>query len=321
MAGQGQCGALPAGAAGPLPQDRRRRSASPAPSRWRRARGWRTTSGCSMWRRKTPSSLARWATWSPASRNSRKQLERFHRNPLFRGIRYGNLWGRKFAEEAAKPEFIADLKLLARRGAGDGYGEPESGADRNHRADHRPCAPTACRAGPSAAGHSAAGCRRAARPTTPTCANSASVPQVYVKLSEILRRVDGKVIEDPAFYRARLDELYGIFGEDRVLYRQRLAEQRSVGAVPQGARDWCASISAARAAPRRKSISGRIRWRPIIGSNAKADSRRRVDRVYDANYDANQEPDMNRRQFLQASSSAVLAAELAAYADTPIPHG
>ena len=43
-------------------------------------------------------------------------------------------------------------------------------------------------------------------------------PQVYVKLSEIFRRIDGKVIEDPAFYRARLDELYGIFGEDRVLF-------------------------------------------------------------------------------------------------------
>ena len=90
-----------------------------------------------------------------------KQLERFHRNPLFRGIRYGNLWGRNFAEEAAKPAFLADLKLLARRGTRDGYGEPESGADRNHCADHRPCAPTACRAGPSAASHPAAGCRRA----------------------------------------------------------------------------------------------------------------------------------------------------------------
>ena len=33
-----------------------------------------------------------------------------------------------------------------------------------------------------------------------------------------MRRVDGKVIEDLAFYRARLDELYGIFGEDRVLF-------------------------------------------------------------------------------------------------------
>ena len=45
-----------------------------------------------------------------------KQLERFHRNPLFRGIRYGNLWGRNFAAESARGEFVADLKLLA--GAG-----------------------------------------------------------------------------------------------------------------------------------------------------------------------------------------------------------
>src|ERR1035438_1562005 len=45
-----------------------------------------------------------------------KQLERFHRNPLFLGIRYGNLWGRDFTAESARPEFIAGLKLLA--GAG-----------------------------------------------------------------------------------------------------------------------------------------------------------------------------------------------------------
>src|SRR5689334_11230391 len=42
-----------------------------------------------------------------------KQLERFHRNPLFRGIRYGNLWNRDLGAELAKPEFIAGLKLLA----------------------------------------------------------------------------------------------------------------------------------------------------------------------------------------------------------------
>ena len=42
--------------------------------------------------------------------------------------------------------------------------------------------------------------------------------QVYVKLSQIFRRVDGMVMEDPAYYRSRLNELYGIFGEDRVMY-------------------------------------------------------------------------------------------------------
>ena len=43
-------------------------------------------------------------------------------------------------------------------------------------------------------------------------------PQVYVKISEVLRRVDGKIPQALSFYRARLDELFGIFGEDRLLY-------------------------------------------------------------------------------------------------------
>src|SRR5205807_484506 len=43
-------------------------------------------------------------------------------------------------------------------------------------------------------------------------------PQVYVKISEVLRRVDGRIPEDLAFYRSRLDELWDVFGEDRVLY-------------------------------------------------------------------------------------------------------
>src|ERR1035438_8798662 len=45
-----------------------------------------------------------------------QQLQRFARNKLFRGIRYGNLWGRNFAAESARPEFVADLKLLASAG-------------------------------------------------------------------------------------------------------------------------------------------------------------------------------------------------------------
>src|SRR5260370_26904207 len=42
--------------------------------------------------------------------------------------------------------------------------------------------------------------------------------QVYAKVSEVLRRVDGKVPLDLHFYRARLDELSDVFGEDRLLY-------------------------------------------------------------------------------------------------------
>jgi L-fuconolactonase len=43
-------------------------------------------------------------------------------------------------------------------------------------------------------------------------------PQVYVKVSEVLRRVDGRVPLDVDFYRRRLDQLWEIFGEDRLLY-------------------------------------------------------------------------------------------------------
>jgi predicted TIM-barrel fold metal-dependent hydrolase len=43
-------------------------------------------------------------------------------------------------------------------------------------------------------------------------------PQVYVKISEVLRRVGGKIPQTLSFYRARLDELFGIFGEDQLLY-------------------------------------------------------------------------------------------------------
>jgi hypothetical protein len=41
---------------------------------------------------------------------------------------------------------------------------------------------------------------------------------VYLKISQVLPRVDGRIPEDAAFHRARLDELCGVFGEDRVLY-------------------------------------------------------------------------------------------------------
>ena len=39
-----------------------------------------------------------------------------------------------------------------------------------------------------------------------------------MKISEVLRRVGGRVPTDLSFYRPKLDELFGIFGEDRVLF-------------------------------------------------------------------------------------------------------
>ena len=43
-------------------------------------------------------------------------------------------------------------------------------------------------------------------------------PQVYAKLSAVFRRIDGQVPRDVGIYRGTLDELIGVFGEDRVVY-------------------------------------------------------------------------------------------------------
>src|ERR1700744_3694125 len=39
-------------------------------------------------------------------------LERYAKNPLFRGIRYGNLWGYSLVKQADNPAFIEGLKLM-----------------------------------------------------------------------------------------------------------------------------------------------------------------------------------------------------------------
>jgi predicted TIM-barrel fold metal-dependent hydrolase len=43
-------------------------------------------------------------------------------------------------------------------------------------------------------------------------------PQVYIKLSEVLRLVDGKASTDPPLYRPTLDYLFEMFGEDHVIF-------------------------------------------------------------------------------------------------------
>jgi predicted TIM-barrel fold metal-dependent hydrolase len=153
----------------------------------------------------------------PAAADFGQQLDRYHKHPLFRGIRYGNLWGRNPSAAVEKPEFIAGLKALAGADLSLDSANPNLDlleallkiSDRVPTlriiVDHLPqmTMPT------DAAGQ----------------ARNASVmrefhkrPQVYVKVSEVFRNVDGKIPEDVGFYRPRLDEIYETFGENRVLY-------------------------------------------------------------------------------------------------------
>ena len=153
----------------------------------------------------------------PGKPDFRKHLERFHRNPLFRGIRYGNLWGRNLGAEMAKPEFIDDLKALAEAGLelDTANQNPALISDTVRLTDRIPDLRVVIDHLPQL------------EPPTEPAAHKAfhanllelgKRPQVYVKVSEVLRRVDGRVPDDLSFYRPRLDQLFDIFGEDRLVY-------------------------------------------------------------------------------------------------------
>ncbi len=142
-------------------------------------------------------------------------LERYHKNPLFRGIRYGNLWGRDITKQSANPDFISGLKRLADADLVLDTANPRvplleamvriSDAVPALRIvlDHVPALDPA---EADRAAYDAALQELGKR------------PQIFVKLSEIIHRMNGQVSTDLGDYRARLDKLIAVFGRDRILF-------------------------------------------------------------------------------------------------------
>ena len=153
----------------------------------------------------------------PGKPEFRKQLERLHRNPLFRGIRYGNLWNRNLSAELDKPAFVADLKFLADAGLelDTANQDPALIAATVRLTDRAPSLRVVIDHLPQMDPPADAAVHRALLADVRELGQR---PQVYVKVSEVLRRVDGRVPEDLNFYRPRLDILWEIFGEDRLIY-------------------------------------------------------------------------------------------------------
>jgi len=168
----------------------------------------------------------------PDKPDFRKNLDRFHRNPLFRGIRYGNLWNRNLGEQLSRPDFISDLKALADANLALDSANPDPGliealvrlTDRvpglRVVVDHLPQLdpPTE---------------KRARDAYQHNLRELGKRPQVYVKVSEVLRRVDGRVPIDLDFYKPRLDEIWEIFGRDRLLYGSDWPNSDKWGTYPQ----------------------------------------------------------------------------------------
>lgn len=52
----------------------------------------------------------------------------------------------------------------------------------------------------------------------PHFAEAAKLPNLFAKISNVARRIDGKIIDDPSHYRPALDTLLELFGPDRIVF-------------------------------------------------------------------------------------------------------
>lgn len=153
----------------------------------------------------------------PAEASFAATLEWLHRSPLFLGIRYGNLWNRDLLTESQTPEFVAGLKLLAQAGLVLETANPDGALidavlqvsekvpELRIVIDHLPNAKV-----PEDASARAVYEKH--------LKELAARPQVFVKGSEIVRKIDGRVPLNVGAYKAALDAMWDLFGEDRIFF-------------------------------------------------------------------------------------------------------
>src|SRR5262249_23499344 len=149
---------------------------------------------------------------------------------LFRGIRYGNLWGYDITKQLDQATFIDGMKLLSQADLVLDTANPrvtlleaivrltDKVPDLRVVIDHLP------------------GLDPAAAEQDRYDAALRELqhrPKVYVKLSGVIHRIGGQVSTDSATYRPRLDHLMDVFGEDRVIFGSDWPNSDGVAPIDQ----------------------------------------------------------------------------------------
>jgi predicted TIM-barrel fold metal-dependent hydrolase len=162
----------------------------------------------------------------PGKPDFRKHLERFHRNPLFRGIRYD------FGGKLSAPDFISDLKSLADAGLELDSPQPDPAlmGDLVRLTDRIPSLRVVIDHLPNVEPPTESQARRAYESNLRELGKR---PQVYVKVSEVLQRIGGQVPDDLNLYRPGLDEFWDIFGQDRLIFASNWPVSGLKGAYSQ----------------------------------------------------------------------------------------
>ena len=167
----------------------------------------------------------------PEKPEFREYLDRYHKNKLFLGIRYGNLWGRSLVSQVENPVFIEGLKLMqqADMSLDSANPRPDLIEALLRVTDKVPGLRIIVDHLPAMFGRIDAAARPGAEANLRELAKR---PQVYVKVSEVLRLVDGKPSTDPALYKPVLDFCFDTFGEDHVVFGSDWPNAAAVDNLP-----------------------------------------------------------------------------------------
>ena len=167
----------------------------------------------------------------PEKPEFREYLERYHKNKLFLGIRYGNLWGYDLVKQVVNPVFIEGLKLLQQAGLAMDTANPRPDLmDAVIRVTDRvPGLRVIVDHAPGMMARLDAGARPAVEATMGELAKR---PQVYVKISQVMRVEDGRPINDAATYKPLLDYFFDTFGEDRLVFGSDWPNAAAVDNLP-----------------------------------------------------------------------------------------
>ncbi len=153
----------------------------------------------------------------PTDHDFGAELERLHKNPLFLGIRHGNLWNRSLSHDVNLPEFWTALRQLSQAGLVLESANPdlpllaallrvvERMPELTVVIDHLPHMPEPATV-------------QEQRHFAALLTQLASAPRAFAKLSEIPVQTDGQPVLDLAVYRRRLDQLWDVFGPRKLIF-------------------------------------------------------------------------------------------------------
>ncbi len=153
----------------------------------------------------------------PGAEDFAAQLERLHGNPLFLGIRLGNLWNRSLSKDVDDPNFWGGMQQLSKAGLVFESANPdlpllealvkvvEKMPELTVVIDHLPHMEE-----PSTV--------QDQRRFREMLAQLGKGPRTYAKLSEIPAQTENRPVMELSVYRKRLDQLWEAFGPSKLMF-------------------------------------------------------------------------------------------------------